>query len=89
MRKDMAVGALPDMHGSVKAEVLAENATLMALTAYWIADRPERFATPWTPEKTAKMLRKQGQYEVLKAFGLWKFGDLGAEGKDRNDPPRN
>jgi len=27
------------------------------------------------------------QYEMLKAFGLWKFGDLGAEGKGRNDPP--
>jgi len=25
--------------------------------------------------KTAKMLRAQQQYEMLKAFGLWKFGD--------------
>jgi len=53
----------------------------MALTAYWIADRPERFASPWPAEKTAKMLRAQQQYEMLKAFGLWKFGDLGAEGR--------
>jgi Zn-dependent M28 family amino/carboxypeptidase len=74
---------------AVKPEVLAQNATLMALTAYWVADRPERFATPWSAERTAKMLRAQQQYEMLKAFGLWKFGNLGNEGKDRNDPPQN
>jgi Zn-dependent M28 family amino/carboxypeptidase len=74
---------------AVKPEVLAQNATLMALTAYWIADRPERFASPWPAEKTAKMLRAQQQDEMLKAFGLWKFGDLGEEGKGRNDPPQN
>ena len=67
---------------AVKPEVLAQNATLMALTAYWIADRPERFASPWLAEKTAKMLRAQHQYEMLKAFHLWPFGDLGAEGKE-------
>jgi carboxypeptidase Q len=74
---------------AVKPEVLAQNATLMALTAYWIADRPERFASPWTPEKTAKMLRQQGQYDMLNAFHLWTFGDLGREEKGKNDPPQN
>jgi Zn-dependent M28 family amino/carboxypeptidase len=74
---------------AVKPEVLAQNATLMALTAYWIADRPERFASPWPAEKTAKMLRTQQQYEMLKAFHLWTFGDLGAEDKDRTNPPQN
>jgi len=64
-----------------KPDVLAQNATLMALTAFWIADRPERFASPWPPERTAKMLRDQGEYEELKAFGLWKYGDLGLEQK--------
>src|SRR6266852_3848349 len=74
---------------AVKPEVLAQNATLMALTAFWIADRPERFASPWPAEKTARMLRAQHQYEMLKAFGLWTFGDLGAGDKGRNDPPQN
>jgi hypothetical protein len=74
---------------AVKPEVLAQNATLMALTAYWIADRPERFASPWPAERTAKMLRAQQQYEMLKAFHLWTFGDLGAEDKDRSNPPPN
>ena len=56
---------------AVKPDVLAQDATLMALTAYWIADRPERLAIPWPAEKTAKMLIGQHQDEMLKAFGLW------------------
>jgi carboxypeptidase Q len=63
----------------VKPDVLAQNATLMALTAFWLADRPERFASPWPAERTAKMLRQKGEYEMLKVFNLWTFGDLGAE----------
>lgn len=66
---------------AVKPDVLAQNATIMALTAYWLADRPERLATPWPAEKTAKMLREKGDYDMLKAFGLWTFGDLGLEEK--------
>jgi len=64
-----------------KPDVLTQNATLMALTAFWIADRPERLAAPWPAERTAKMLRAQGQYDELKAFNIWPFGDLGAERK--------
>ena len=64
-----------------KPDVLTQNATLMALAAFWIADRPERFASPWPAERTAKMLRAQHQYEELKAFNIWPFGDLGAEDK--------
>jgi hypothetical protein len=56
---------------AVKPDILAQDATLMALTAYWIADRPERFASPWSPEKTVKMLVGQHQDGMLKAFGLW------------------
>jgi len=72
-----------------KPDVLAQNSTLMALAAFWIADRPERLASPWSPERTAKMLRAQHEYEELKAFNLWPFGDLGADDKDKNDPPQN
>ena len=70
-----------------KADVLTHNATLMALTAFWIADRPERFALPWPTERTAKMLRAQHEYEELKAFNLWPFGDQGAA--DKKDNPQN
>ena len=70
-----------------KPDVLAQNATLMALAAYWIADRPERFAVPWPAERTARMLRAQHVYEELKAFNLWPYGDLGAE--EKKDKPQN
>jgi len=70
-----------DTVDAVKPEVLAHNAALMAVTAFWIADRPERFASPWPPERTARMLRRQDQYNLLNAFGLWPYKDLGAEEK--------
>ena len=63
----------------VKPEVLAQNSTVMALAAFWLADRPERFANPWPADRTAKMLRQKGQYDMLKAFNLWTFGELGSE----------
>jgi carboxypeptidase Q len=71
-----------DTLDKVKPEALAQNATLMALTAFWIADRPERLDTPWTPEQTAKMLVEKKEDRMLKNFGLWPFGNLGEE-KDR------
>jgi len=70
---------------AVKPDVLTQNATLMAMTAFWIADRPERFASPWPAERTAKMLRSQGQYDALKAFNLWPYGDLGAREKSKEE----
>ena len=72
-----------------KPEVLSQNSMLMALAAFWIADRPERFASPWPAERTAKMLRAQHIYEELKAFHLWPYGDLGAEDKSKSEPPQN
>jgi carboxypeptidase Q len=68
---------------AVKPEILAQDTTLMALTAYWMVDRQERLARPWTPKKTATMLREQRQYDMLEAFGLWPFGDLGKDEKGR------
>ena len=58
--------------------MLAQDTTLMALAAYWIADRPERFASPWPAEKTVKMLVAQHEDAMLKAFGLWPkaFADI-------------
>jgi hypothetical protein len=61
----------------VKPEILAHNATLMGLTAYWIASRPERFAAPWAPEKTAHMLVEKKQDDFFRAIGEWPFGNLG------------
>src|SRR6202140_1499054 len=64
---------------AVKPDVLTQDATIMALTAYWLADRPDRFASPWPTEKTARMLRETGQFEKINAFGLWTFGNLGQD----------
>ena len=63
---------------AVKSDILAQDTTLMALAAYWIADRPERLASPWSPEKTVRMLLAQHEDELLKAFGLWPkaFADI-------------
>jgi hypothetical protein len=69
---------------AVKPDVLAQNAAVLALTGYWIADREQRFATPWPAEKTARALREQGQYDMLHALGLWSFGDLGQEAPTNN-----
>ena len=62
---------------AAKPDVLAQDATVMALTAYWIADRQDRFSTPWPPDKTARALRESGLYDMVHAIGLWTFGDLG------------
>src|SRR5215467_8311753 len=65
----------------VKPDVLVQDATILALSAFWLADRPERFATPWPAEQTAKMLRDKDQYDMLKSFNLWPFGNMGLDGK--------
>lgn len=64
-----------DTFDKVKPDLLERDATVVALTAYWIADRPERLASPWPSEKTAQMLIDQKKDKMLKAFGIWPFGD--------------
>ncbi|HET9838299.1 MAG TPA: M20/M25/M40 family metallo-hydrolase [Candidatus Angelobacter sp.] len=68
-----------DTFDKVKADMMVRDSTMMALTSYWIADRPERLASPWPAEKTAKMLVEKHDDVALKAFGIWPFGDLGKE----------
>jgi Zn-dependent M28 family amino/carboxypeptidase len=75
-----------DTFDKVRADLLTRDATVVALISYWIASRPERLATPWPAEKTAKMLIEKKQDTMLKAFGIWPFGDLGKEaGKEEKD----
>ena len=66
-----------DTFDKVKPDLLTRDATLMGLAAFWIADRPERLASPWPAEKTAKMLVEKHNDVFLKSFGLWPFGDMG------------
>jgi hypothetical protein len=66
-----------DTFDKVKPDVLTRDATIMGLVSFWIADRPERLASPWPAEKTAAMLVDKKQDKSLKAEGIWPFGDLG------------
>ncbi|MFZ0637281.1 MAG: M20/M25/M40 family metallo-hydrolase [Candidatus Acidiferrales bacterium] len=68
-----------DTFDKVSPDVLARDTTVMALTAFWIADRAERLAAPWPAEKTARMLIEKKMDVELKAFGIWPFGSLGSE----------
>jgi hypothetical protein len=68
-----------DTLDKVKPEIMIRDSTMMALAAFWIADRPERLASPWPPERTAKMLVEKHQDQFLKAAGIWPFGDLGSQ----------
>jgi hypothetical protein len=72
-----------DTLDKVQPDILDRNATVMALAAFWIADRPERLASPWPQEKTAKMLVDQHQDGLLKAFGLWPFGAMGSDSEKK------
>jgi len=69
-----------DTLDKVDVDILDRIATVMALTAFWIADRPERLGTAWPPEKTARMLIRQHQDGMLKAFGHWPFWNLESSG---------
>ena len=71
-----------DTFDKVKPDLLQRDTTIVALTAFWIASRPDRLDSPWSPEQTAKMLVDKHMDEELKAFGVWPFGDLGKEKKD-------
>ena len=73
-----------DTFDKVKPDVLDRNATVMALTSFWIADRPDRLATPWPKEKTARMLTEKHDDTFLKLFGLWPFGNLGSDTENKN-----
>lgn len=74
-----------DTFDRVRPDYLLRDATLLGLAAYWIAARPDRLATPWPPEKTARMLVDLHEDRQLELFGLWPFGELGRAPK--SEPP--
>ena len=70
-----------DTFDKIGEAVLDRDATVQALVAFWIADRPDRLDTPWPAERMARKLIEQHNDVELKMFGIWPFGDLGAEPK--------
>jgi carboxypeptidase Q len=75
-----------DTFDKVKQDVLIRNSVLMALLSFWIADRPNRLASPWSPEESSRMLKRKGTQTVqdLKALGWWPFGDLDSPPEPNN-----
>jgi len=65
-----------DTLDKIDPAILDRNAAIMALTAFWIADRPERLATAWPGSKTARMLIEKRLDAFLKAAGLWPFDGM-------------
>jgi carboxypeptidase Q len=74
-----------DTLDKVDPDVLTRDATMMALTSFWIADRPDRLASPWPAEKTARTLKQQKQDGMLKASGLWPFGDIADKDEKKDE----
>jgi carboxypeptidase Q len=60
-----------DTLDKVDAVTLTKNAAVQGLVAFWIADRPDRLASPWTPEQTRKSLTDRQQEASLRMWGLW------------------
>ena len=82
-RKPLAEADWRDWRGCVRLHggFSCGHEAFMALTAYyWTAGRPERLASPWPAERTAKMLLEHHEEELLKAFKIRPFGDLREEG---------
>jgi len=72
-----------DTFDHVRPDILDRNATVMALVGFWIADRPERLASPWPAERTARMLVDRREDWFLKAIGVWPFGNLGSDAENK------
>jgi hypothetical protein len=64
-----------DSFNKIDQAVLDRDATVQGLVVFWIADRPERLASRWPPEKTEQMLIDRHDDVFLKLFGLWPFGN--------------
>lgn len=64
-----------DDFDKVDDAILSRDATVQGLVAFWIADRPERLASPWPADRIAQMLISKGDDKFLKLFGLWPFGN--------------
>jgi hypothetical protein len=57
-----------DTLDKVDESTLAKNAAVEAILAFWIADRFERFASPWRADQTKKMLVDRHQKQYLKGL---------------------
>jgi carboxypeptidase Q len=64
-----------DTLDKVDAPTLIKNAAIEAALAFWIADRADRLAIPWSAERTKQMLLDKKQDAFLKMENIWPFGN--------------
>jgi carboxypeptidase Q len=62
-----------DTLDKVDPETLAHNSQILALTATWLADLPERLEPTWTKAQTAQMLTENKQHKILEMLKMWPF----------------
>jgi carboxypeptidase Q len=73
--------AISDTFDKVNIKALKRQEALAALTAYGIADLPERLGARQTRAQIGKLLERTGLEEQMKAFGLWKLWEKGKRGR--------
>jgi carboxypeptidase Q len=64
-----------DTLDKVDAPTLIKNAAIEAALAFWVADRGDRLAIPWSAERTKQMLIDKKQDAFLKMENIWPFGN--------------
>ncbi|HET7452389.1 MAG TPA: M20/M25/M40 family metallo-hydrolase [Thermoanaerobaculia bacterium] len=69
-----------DTLDKVDFAVLRRDAAVVAVLAFWAADRPERLARAWPASKTGDLLEARGLADGLRFYGLWPF-DLAARSR--------
>jgi hypothetical protein len=63
-----------DTLDKVAPDILADNAALLALNSFWIANHEIRLGEVWSPDKTRHVLARDKQLEILQLLNLWPSG---------------
>jgi hypothetical protein len=62
-----------DTADKVDQVVLDRITAVVAASAFWVADHPERLGQVWSPAETARVLEQDGQRPLLESVHLWPF----------------
>jgi len=62
-----------DTLDKVDPNVLDRMAAVVAASAFWVADHPERLGQVWSRADTARVLEQDGQRALLQSLHLWPF----------------
>jgi carboxypeptidase Q len=73
--------AISDTLGKVNIQALKRQEALAALTAYGIADLPQRLGARQTRAEIGKLLKRTGLEQEMKMFDIWKLWERGERGR--------